>query len=83
MILSLTGVSDCILALGFEKMQRGSLSGKVKLNIIYTYQFKILILTFKSIYGLALSYIYLGDFIKVKQKSSDLTLHSDNSLQYC
>jgi len=61
MILSLTGVSDCILALGFEKMQRGSLSGKVKLNIIYMYQFKILILTFKSIYGLALSYIYLGD----------------------
>lgn len=74
MILSLTGVSDCILALGFEKMQRGSLSGKVKLNIIYTYQFKILILTFKSIYGLALSYIYLGDFTKVKQKSSDLNI---------
>jgi len=74
MILSLTGVSDCILALGFEKMQRGSLSGKVKLNIIYTYQFKILILTFKSIYGLALSYIYLGDSIKVKQKSSDLNI---------
>jgi len=74
MILSLTGVSDCILALGFEKMQRGSLSGKVKLNIIYTYQFKILILTFKSIYRLALSYIYLGDSIKVKQKSSDLNI---------
>jgi len=74
MILSLTGVSDCILALGFEKMQRGSLSGKVKLNIIYMYQFKILILTFKSIYGLALSYFYLGDFIKVKQKSSDLNI---------
>ena len=47
------------------------------LPIAYGIKFKILILTFKSFYGLAPS--YLSDLIKVKQKSS-YSLHSNNSL---
>ena len=44
------------------------------LPIAYGIKFKILILTFKSFYGLAPS--YLSDLIKVKQKSS-CSLHSN------
>ena len=34
------GIADCVLALGFEKMQRGSLSSQVKLQI-FQYFFHI------------------------------------------
>lgn len=36
MMFKLTGMSDCVLALGFEKMQRGSLGGKVGVLHAYT-----------------------------------------------
>lgn len=30
LLLPFTGLADCVLALGFEKMEKGSLSSKVK-----------------------------------------------------
>lgn len=46
-----TGQNDCVLAVGFEKMERGSLGAKVMNTILIDYDtYELYFLIFSSVY---------------------------------